>query len=170
MQFYKHKTSRGFSLVEVMFASAILAVVFAATIGILQYHNIQNRKYMEQAMMLDFAQHYMEIARNQPFYQIIPGQPINELYDGTHNDVEIRFPESTEWQNLWTEDFRNFHPDLEWFENRSPQYKCIIENEIVDDEIRSKHINYFMRWKPPLGKGVAWMEIQFDVVVYPDFK
>lgn len=153
-----------------MFSSAILAVVFAATISILQFHNLQSRKAIEQAIMLDFANHYLELARNQPFYLIIPGQPINTLYDGDHGAADVRFPTSDEWQTLWTADFRNFHPELEWFENRDPQYTCVITNQMEGQEIRGKHIEFEVRWKPPLSRSRAWMTIQLEVVVYPDFK
>jgi prepilin-type N-terminal cleavage/methylation domain-containing protein len=160
---------RGFSLIEVVFASGILAVVFVATMGILQFHNIQTRRAMEQAMILDLCTHYLELARNQPFYNIEPGEPINTLYDGNHGAPNIRFPITYEWQDALTIDFRNFHPDIEWFEAQSPQYKCIITDEMVGDEIRSKHINFEVRWRPPLTDGDLWRSIQMESVVYREF-
>jgi len=164
------RRNRGFSFLEVLFASAILAVIFATTITLLQYHRIQARKSQEQAMMLDFCQHYLEIARQKSFYEIFPGQPINLLYDGAHGASNIRFPANSNWQTLWTTDFRNFHPDLEWFESSSPQYRCTITNQVVaGGKTRSKHISLEVRWHPPLMKGVDWLTIQLDTMVYEQF-
>lgn len=166
----RNQCSRGFTLVEVMFASGVLAVVFAATITILQFHNIQTKKAMEKAMMLDFCQHYLEIARNQPFTKIEPGNEINTLYDGEHGAPDIRFPAESGWHTVLTEDFQNFHPALEWFESREPQYRCEINEEIVDNEVRSRHIDFEVRWLPPLSRGAGNNSIQLEVVVYPEIK
>ncbi len=163
------KCSSGFTIVEVVIAAGILSVVFLATMALINFQRLQSRKAMEQAIMLDFAEHYIEIARNKPFSQIVGGTPINPLYDGQHSAPDIRFPTNSGWQSLWTTDFRNFHPDLEWFEGSSPQYKCIITNQMVGSDTRSKHIELDVRWKPPLGRGADWLSIRLDTLVYQDF-
>lgn len=169
MKAFHRKVNQGFSLVEVIFAAGILSVIFLSSMFLIQFHRIQQQKAKEQAIMRDFCQHYMEIARQQPFFQVLPGQPINALFDGEHGAPEIRFPADDQWRTLWTEDFRNFHPDLEWLENRSPQYRCDIDHEIIAMESRSKHIELEVRWKPPLDKGSEWMSIQVDTMIYEGF-
>jgi len=160
---------RGFTYIEVVFAAAVLAVVFIATLYLLQYHRLQMRTAMERSIMLDFAQQYLETARNKPFFEILPGTALNTLYDGAHGSPDIRFPVDNSWQSLWTTDFRNFHPDLEWFEGRNPEYRCIITDEMVGMNTRSKHINLEVRWKPPFERGAEYISIQLDTLVYQDF-
>jgi len=165
----------GFTIVEVMFASTILAFVFAGTIMLLQYRRIQAQKSLEHSMMLDFAQHYLETARQQSFSNIIAGFPINALYDGAHGAPDIRFPSDTTWQSLLTEDYKNYHPDLEWFNSRDPQYRCVITNQMANHPltgvqyIRSKHLFLQLRWRPPLEKGSEWLTMDLSSVVYRDF-
>ncbi|MCX6999751.1 MAG: hypothetical protein NT106_05570 [Candidatus Sumerlaeota bacterium] len=125
---------------------------------------------MEQAIMLDFMQHYMEIARNQSFFNIIPGQPINFLYDGAHGAPNIRFPANANWYSLYAINFRNFHPDLEWLKAEEPEYSCTITNQVVTGGItRSKRITLQVRWRPPLMKTIGKITLQMDTLVYQGF-
>lgn len=165
----KRNNYTAFTLLEVLFAAAIFSTIFITTIMLIQFHRIQSRKAMEQSMMLDFMQHYLEIARQNDIYLILPGEPINTLFDGNHGAPDIRFPSNNDWNSLWTEDFKNFHPDLEWFRARSPEYKCIITNQLDGSELRSKHLHLEVRWHPPLGKGKNWLTMEMDTMIYRTF-
>jgi len=160
----------GFTIVEVVIASTILSFIFIYVLLFLSYQRLQSRKAMEEAIMLDFMQHYMEIARNQSFFKIIPGQPINFLYDGAHGAPNIRFPADTNWYSLYTTNFRNFHPDLEWLKAENPEYSCAITNQVIAGGItRSKRITLQVRWRPPLMKTVGRITLKMDTVVYQGF-
>ena len=183
---YAHGTRRfsgGFTLLELLIGSAILTVAVVATLGVLWHSRVQSRKAMERDIMLDFAQHYLELARAQQFEMIAPGYPINTLYDGTRpillpdgteETCNIRFPDGadanpTEWLSLYTNDFRLFHPDLEWFSNREPAYICSIATQVAAGEVRARQIRLQLRWRPPLERGNDWMTLEVDTVVYPEF-
>ncbi len=161
--------SRGFSLTEVMFAMAVLSIIFTSSISLIHVHRLQSRKAMEQSIMLDFAQHYLELARNQPFNEIRLNRPINDLYDSSKQSPLIRIPPNDKWWSLWTTDYRVFHPDLEWFEGRDPQIRCTVTRQVVDGEDRARTINFEVRWRPPINLADRWITLQLNTTAYPDF-
>ncbi len=170
MNYFAFKRLRkGTTIIEVLIASAILLSVFVGAITMLNYHRLQSRKAMEQAIMIDFMQHYLEIARAKTFFEILPGQRINELYNGVRSTINIRFPNDGNWYPLTTTHFLNFHPDLVWLDKSSPQYSCTITDQVVGGRMRSKRINLNVRWKPPRGKGGDWLTHQMESVVYSMF-
>lgn len=152
-----------------MIAIAIVGIIFLANMQILQMHNIQARRAMEESIMLDFAQHYLEIARNQPFNYLVAGFPINKICDGTNGTPRICFPSDSEWQDLTSNDFLLFHPDLAWFNNQSPQYRCTITTQMTGSINRARHIGLEVRWHPALRNTNDWLTIQLDTLVYFDF-
>ena len=70
----RRRDCHGITLIEMMVATAILALLFMSGMSVIQFHRIQSRKAMEYAIMLDFAEHYLELARSQRFDRIRPGQ------------------------------------------------------------------------------------------------
>ena len=161
--------SRGFSLTEVMISVFILAFVFIASVSLLQFHRLTSRKAQEQAVMLDFCQHYMELARNQPYDSIVAGQPINALFNGQNGTPSIVFPANDSWQSLWTTNYRTFHPDLAMMENRSPEFRCQIITQMNGTTKRARHVIVEARWIPPLERGADRLTVKTETVVYPDF-
>lgn len=157
------------SLVEVMIAIAIVAIIFLANMQLIQMHNLQARRSMEESIVMDFAQHYLELARNQPFNRIMVGQPINTLCDGTHGTPDIRFPSNGDWQDLTNTNYLTFHPDLAWLQSQSPQYRCVIATQTVGSINRSRHIEFEVRWHPALRNTQDWLSLQLDTLVYFDF-
>ena len=160
----------GFTLVEIMIAVAILAIGFVSTSTAMQFHRVQSRKAMEQAIALDFLNHYLELARNQPYASIATGQPINALFDGSSGSANIRFPASSAWVSLETNAYRTFHPDLQWLTGRQPQLSCTISTQAAGGGGgRARRILCIVRWDPPLGQGQAWQTVTLETTVYPDF-
>jgi hypothetical protein len=167
------------TLVEVVVASVVLGVVALLTMSLLTFNRIQSKKAMDRDIMLDFAHHYLELARAAPYANIAPNQPINPLYDGVNQillpsgskvGVTIKFPASDDtWRTLWTTDFRYFHPDLAWMENRGPEYKLTISTQSVSGVNRAKRMRLDLRWRPPLRRGNQYQTLQMDTVVYPEF-
>ena len=87
----------GFSLPEVMIAVVILSLFVLANFSILSFSRIQTVKDHERGIMLDFAAHYLELAKGLPFAEINGGAPINALYDGASGGTRITIPISTNW-------------------------------------------------------------------------
>lgn len=160
--------SVGFTLIEVLFAVLILAMIFLSSMTLLQFHRSQSRKAMDYAIMHDFAVQFIELARNQPFNSIAPNNPINALFDGANATPNIRFPAGDQWVSLWTNDFRVFHPDLAWFENRHPAMRCQITTQMAGATARSKTIQLDVRWDPPMGRGQQ-LSLNLTNDVYLDF-
>ena len=163
---FRSGVRQGFTLVEILIAMAILAITFAATISLVGFHRIQVRKAIDEALMLDFSQHYLEQLRSLDYDKIAVGNAIGALYDGSGSLPDIPIPSQGSWIDLNTDDFETFHPDLIQMENRSPQYRLTITEEATS---RSKHIDYETRWKPPLNRGADWVTIRLTLVVYQDF-
>ena len=168
---------RGFTLVEAVISVAIMSMAAVGALALLQFHRVQARKTTERAVMLDFAEHYLELARSQPFVSIQAGTPINPFFDGTGGFPNITFPADGAWQNMTSgappqviADFATFNPDLVLLAARQPQYRCVITDQTVGATVRARHIEFEVRWRPPLRQGANWLSIQLDTVVYPDFK
>ncbi len=167
-------TVRAFSLIEVMIAVTVLSLAFLAGFSLLQFNRLQSRKAQDQAIMLDFTQHYLEIARSRTYDQIAAGSAINPLFDGVSkfdstNAINIRFVNSSNWNDLSTSNFLMFHPDLAWFGNRNPEYQCQILTETSFSAAqRCKVIRMTTRWHPPLRPS-NWQTLAAETAVYPDY-
>ena len=160
----------GFSLVEVMGAVAVLALTFLFVLSMLSVHRIQAVKARDRAIVLDFAQHYLETARSEQFGRIVAGAPINALYGDAEGAMYITFPPDAEWVDLTEEAYGNFHPDLFWLAAREPEMRCVIHNEGLATAPSAKHIELAIRWRAPFNLGGDnWLTLQLDTVVYPEF-
>jgi type II secretory pathway pseudopilin PulG len=180
MKYTLHRnTQRGMTLVEVVFATLILGAAFFTTMGVLSYSRLEQQKAMDRDIMLDFLHHYLEVARGGPYDNIVPGQPINALYDGTRDillpaggttKISITFPPSDgNWISLNTTSFQVFHPDLVWLSSRDPQYRVTITTQQVGGYPRARTIRLELRWHPPLGGVNQWQTLNATTVVYPEF-
>lgn len=178
-----HRFARvaGVTLVEVLVASVVLGIVFLSTAGVMWASVLSSHGAMERDIMLDFMHHYIEMARALPYESVASGQPINALYDGTRTillpdgtktKVEVRFPASDgNWKTLWDSNMRYFHPDLEWFDGREPQYRCAIRTQTstTSGSPRARLIRLEVRWHPPLRGAKTFQALAMDTVIYPDF-
>ena len=116
-----------------------------------------------------------------------PGKPINTLYDGTRNillpdgqtvKITVQFPTDAAggtpaWRDVDT-NMKLFHPDLDWFGNRSPQYRVWIATQTAGTPPveRAKRIRLETRWKPPMGMAGGTdnlLTMDTETVVYSDF-
>lgn len=179
---------RGFTIVEVVIAAAILSLFFLGTCAILHFQRLAQRKVLEQSIMVDFAKHYLELARNQAFFAIAYGAPINPLYNGANGWPNITFPASAStWVSLNSTDYRTFNPDLQYVANKSPQFLCTLNTQVTAAGSRAIHLYLVAIWQPPLGFGGvtttaaklgdgitlpagAWLVVQMETSIYQDFK
>ncbi len=154
---------RGFSLIEVLIAVAIVGVLFLANMAAISMHRIQGHKEKELAILADFCTHYFENIRALPFDAVNGGEPVSGLYDGRDTAPDIRIPAEPEWFSIETEGYQGFHPELVALVNRDLEMRCVLSAVRVDDRPHTKHLMLELRWDPPLGRG-AKLSMRMDLV------
>ncbi|MCB2154497.1 prepilin-type N-terminal cleavage/methylation domain-containing protein [bacterium] len=164
---FSRSRKSGFSLIEVMFATAIVALLFMAALSALYMHRIQAKKYQERAVVLDFATHYIEHLKGLPFSDLQPGSPINPLYDGQDGAPDIRVPTTDDWVSLSSDDFETFHPELVLLEARNPEISVSMTTTLDGSREKTKHVRVRIRWDSPMGKGRR-MTAQLDMTRFVD--
>ena len=150
-----------------MFATAIVSLLFLATMSSLYIHRVQTKKYQERAIVLDFATHYMEHMKGLPFSDLRVGSPINPLYDGADGAPNVRIPATADWASLATDDFETFHPELVLLEPRNPEISVEMTTTMSGTKEKVKHVRVLLRWDSPLGKGQR-VTAQMDLTRYVD--
>lgn len=143
----------GFTLIESMVALGTLALFFAAVLSGIMFNRVTAMKAKEEAIVMDFQIHYVEMIKALPFNEVTVGRPINPLF------TNITIPGSTVPIN--TSAFEIFHPDLVWLHNRNPQMWVTLgtQNGLTHD----KHLNVKVAWDAPLGRG-GRLSTQLDLV------
>jgi hypothetical protein len=116
----------GFSLAEALIATAVLGICVMACFSAIMFNRVSSVKAKEEAIVMDFMIHYLELARGIPFISLVEGQPINYLYNGANSAPSIIIPTNGVWTAINTSDFTTFHPDLVWLKNRNPQMRTTI--------------------------------------------
>lgn len=175
--FRRRAPQAAFTLVEVMVATVITTMVLVASLTALQFHRIESRRALDQKIMLQFLEKYLEFARARPINEIAVGQPLNPLFDGTGAmplpdgttaNMNIRFPPANTWVNLNTANYINFHPELAAFANRQPQFQCNITSQNgAGGALRSRAIAVSVRWRSPFNIN-QWMTLAASTLVYSD--
>lgn len=147
------KDRSGFTLVEVMLASAILATLVFSVMALLQVHLVMMRKTLEHSIMLDFAQHYMEIVQGQDFEAIthVGNRPINLIYNGSGGMPDIRFPANSDFFSINTDDYILFHPELAMLSQRDPRMSVTITDNTRPGEpnVSVKLVRVQLDWLLP---------------------
>ena len=150
----KHASRRGFSLIEVLVAMSIVGVLALAGMSAMYFNRIQNYKDKERSLMLDFAMHYLEIVKGQPFSELKTGNAINTLYNGTASSPDIRIPTTTNWFSLLGASYTGFHPELTWLTPRNPEMSVKLTTTQVNAEDHTKLLQIELRWDAPLKQGL----------------
>src|SRR5438309_486041 len=110
--------SGGFTLPETLIATLIVALVVTGDAAIMYMCRVQDEKNREIGIANDFGTHYLEMLRGSSFDELQPGQPVNELYDGSNGAPNIRLPKDNLWFSIDNTNYQTFHPDLIWLTNR----------------------------------------------------
>jgi hypothetical protein len=119
------------------------------------------RKAKEEGIAMDFLTHYVENLKALPFTQIIPGSPINSLYNGANGAPLISIPGNNGWVPVNTTAFETFDPDLLWLSNRNPAMQVTLTQNKVLGVLHDIEICVRLDWDAPLGKG-GRQEVQVD--------
>jgi Tfp pilus assembly protein PilV len=153
---------KAFTLVEVMIASGVVGLSFMACCGAIMFDQVAVRKAKERAIAMDFLIHYVENIKALPFTAIVPGVPVNSLYNGAHGAPKILIPSDASWASVNTVDFQTFHPDLLWLSDRSPQMQVVLTQNVVSGILHDIEMSVKISWNPPLKRGAREIE-QIDI-------
>lgn len=160
--------TRGFTLVEVMFAVFVGALLVTVTYQAVLAQRVQARKAAEASVMMGFAQTYLEYLRNEEFPNIIVGRRINTAWP------DILVPAAGTWEDLTENRYLVFYPDLLYVRERQPELSVALEtrNDAVGDP-RSRHITVTVRWTR-LREGTRGDDqgqvIRLEATVFDDFQ
>jgi prepilin-type N-terminal cleavage/methylation domain-containing protein len=153
----------GFTLVEHMISVAVLALFVSAAFAAILLNRVSAMKSKEEAIAMDFLIHYIETVKGLPFNEVVPGQAINPLLDGTADGPNIRIPADSSWVSLATQDFEAFHPDLLWIQHRNPQMRAILNRQMALGSPHDLHLNVMVAWDAPL-RLAGRLQVQLDLV------
>jgi len=157
-----NRSLRAFTIAEVAVAMAALVFIMVASISTITFTRVAAQKAKEQAIALDFLVHYLETLRGLPFDLVQPGAAINPLLNGANGAPNIRIPATSSPVSVDGTDWRTFHPELTWFNGRTPQLIVEYTESPSGAGARTKHLEVTLRWDPPLGRGQqqsAWLDL-----------
>jgi type II secretory pathway pseudopilin PulG len=150
-----------FTLAETVISLGIMGILVAACLSAILFSQVSVRKAKEEAIGMDFLTHYAEIMKALPFTSVVPGLPINSLFDGVNGAPLIIIPQDNSWVPLDTTEFQIFHPDLLWLSNRNPKLQVTLTKNNFGGVLHDLEVSVKIAWDPPLAKG-GRMEVQVD--------
>lgn len=152
-----------FTLVEALMASAAMGLFTMVCASAIVFDQVAVRKAKEHAIVMDFLTHYAENIKALPFTSVVPGYPINSLYDGTSGGPSITIPYSTNgWFAITNSSYQTFDPDLLWLANRNPQMLVTLNSNYVGGASEID-LNLRVDWDAPLSKA-GRLEVQMDLL------
>jgi type II secretory pathway pseudopilin PulG len=143
----------GFTLTEVVFGMLVVTIGMVVCFAAIGFNRVTTQKAKEEAIALDFILHYLETVRGLGFDELRPGAAINQLFDGTGGSPNIRLPIDDVFFPVDTENYRIFHPELDWLKARQPQMRLAMNPSVRDGRTNSWHLHLDVRWNAPLGRG-----------------
>ncbi|MBM3845697.1 MAG: hypothetical protein FJ405_05345 [Verrucomicrobia bacterium] len=164
----------GYSLVELLFATAITVLMFFSGLSAITFSKVHHARDRERAIMSDFAVHYMENLRGLSFDNLVPGMPINPIFDGIRQNellktLTIRLPQSGVVTSINNTNYYSFCPDLAWLQARNPTLTVTLDNETVSGVVRRRQVTLELAWDAPLGRG-ARQQMRLDMVRHRDLE
>ena len=155
----KQKASAGFTLVEALISSGIMVFLVAACLSAIVFNQVSVRKAKEEAIAMNFLTHYAELIKALDFAKVVPGGPINPLFDGSvpPDFILITIPQNNSWVSLNTTFFQTFDPDLLWLNGRNPAMQVTLTPNAGHDI----EVNVKIDWDAPLARG-GRLEVQVD--------
>jgi hypothetical protein len=146
---------------ETVISLGILGILSGACLSAIVFNQVSLRKAKEEAIAMDFLTHYVENIKALPFTSVVPGFPINSLFDGSNGAPLIAIPQDNSWIPLNTTAFQTFDPDLLWLSNRNPKMKVILTKNNVGGVLHDIEVNVKIDWDAPLARG-GRLEVQVD--------
>jgi hypothetical protein len=152
----------GFSLIEATVASAVMGLFLTVCATAIVFDQVSVRKAKEEALVMDFLTHYAENLKALPFTCLVPGFPINSLYDGANGAPNISIPPGGSWISINNTNYQIFDPDLLWLANRNPIMLVTLNSNSVSGVLEID-VNLRVDWNAPLSKGSP-LEVQLDLL------
>jgi hypothetical protein len=150
-----------FTLVEAALSLVIMGLLVAACLSAVLFNEVSVRKAKEEAIAMDFLTHYVENIKALPFTSIVPGFPINSLFNGANGAPLIVLPKADSWVPLNTTGYQTFHPDLLWLNNRNPAMQVTLAQNTVGGVLHDIEVSIKLDWDPPLARGRR-LEVRVD--------
>lgn len=165
---------RAYTLVEVLFATALTSVMFFAGLGAITFSKVQLMRDRERAIMSDFCTHYIETLKGMNFDNLAPGNAINPLYDGVSvnefgKKMTIRVPNDASWTTLNNTNYQTFCPDLAFLSARNPEMSLGVTTTSASGSIRTRQATLQVRWDAPLRRGAQEM-LRMDLLRLRDIE
>jgi type II secretory pathway pseudopilin PulG len=158
----RQRAGAGFTLVETMISSGIMVIVVAACLSAVVFDQVSLRKAKEEAIAMNFLTHYVENIKALPFADVVPGFPINSLFNGVNPAPLITIPPANSWVPLNTTAFQTyFDPDLGCLTNRNPAMLVTLTPHNVSGVLHDIEVNVRIDWDAPLARG-GRLEVQVD--------
>jgi hypothetical protein len=147
------RAASGFTLVEAMIGMFVLALFVLTCFGGVVFNRTASLKAKEEAIAMDFLVHYAETLKGMSFSSVVPGQPINPIFNGVGGAPNIVLPANSSWVSVNTPDFETFHPDLFWLQNLNPKMQVTLSTSTLGGIPHETHINVMLAWDSPMGHG-----------------
>ncbi|MBI1842936.1 MAG: hypothetical protein HYR88_19010 [Verrucomicrobia bacterium] len=165
---------QAYTLVEVLFATALTSIMFFAGLGAITFSKVQLMRDRERAVMSDFCTHYIETLKGINFDNLTPGNAINPLYDGIGANeygkkVTIRIPNDASWVSLNSTNYQSFCPDLAYLSGRNPQMSLGLATTTSGGSVRTRQATLQVRWDAPLRRGSQEM-LRMDLLRLRDIE
>jgi hypothetical protein len=149
-------------LIEATIALAITGLFVIVCAAAIVFDQISVRKAKEEALVMDFLTHYAENLKCLPFTSVVPGIPINSLYDGANGAPNIAIPASGTWISINNTNYQIFDPDLVWLANRGPIMLVTLNSNLVGG-VPEIDVNLRVDWSAPLNSSDQ-LEVQLDLL------
>ncbi len=143
----------GFTMIEVVVAMTLVGVFVMAGMSSMALSRIQTAKDKDSGVVLDFAEHYLELAKAIPFTDLKRGCALNGICDGTGGTPNIRIPAGESWFSISSVDYTVFHPELVWLTPRNPEMRVILTTTQQGGTDYTKQLKVEFRWDAPLQRG-----------------
>jgi hypothetical protein len=150
-----------FTLAEAVLSLGIMGIFVAACLSAIVFNEVSVRKAKEEAIAMDFLTHYVENIKALPFTSVVPGFPINSLFNGANGAPLITIPQADSWVPLNTTDFQTFQPDLLWLSNRNPTMQVTLTQKNVGGLLHDIEVSVKIHWDAPLARG-GRLEVRVD--------
>jgi Tfp pilus assembly protein PilV len=153
----------GFTIVEAMIASGVMLIFVMVCMSALVFDEAAVFKSKEEALVMDFMNHYLENLKALPFADVTPGYPINTLYDGVNGAPTITIPTNGALVDLTSTNYQTFAPDLLWLNGSSPILGVTFDQNYSNSVLHDVHIGLTVTWTAPLQKGGV-MQMESDLI------
>ncbi|HEX3720262.1 MAG TPA: hypothetical protein VH595_20110 [Verrucomicrobiae bacterium] len=150
-----------FTLIEAVMAVGILGLFVAACVAAIVTDEVCVQKAKQEAIAMNFLTKYVENIKALPYSYVVPGLPVNDMYNGSGGASLIAIPSNNSPVSINTTAFQVFYPDLLWLSNLNPTMTVTLTQNSVAGQLHDTEINAKVDWNSPLARG-GQIEVEVD--------